>query len=96
MAVYSFGYKSDEEVKTQFHQCMLDGELAEICRVLCVTDSPDGHHSESSEGILEIECDKCRRKSYIKFTLDEKSSDGLGMLEQHCLSKLYSDEFFWN
>ena len=96
MTVHSFGYSSDEEVKKQFHQCMLNGELASICKVLCVQDSPNGHHSQENEGILEIKCDQCRRKLDTQSSIDEKSLDGLGMLEQHCLSKLYSDEFFWN
>ena len=41
---------------------MLNGELASICKVLCVQDSPHGHHSHENEGILEIKCDQCRRK----------------------------------
>ena len=75
---------------------MLNGELASICKGFCVQDSSNGHNSQENEGILEIKCDRCRRKFDTQSSIDKKSLDGLGMLEQHCLSKLYSDEFFWN
>ena len=65
---------------------MIDGEFESICKVLCLNDSPDGHgranHGNDDEGTLEKNCDLCR--------------DTLLRLEQHCLEKLYSHDFFWN
>ena len=84
--MHGFGYRSHNEVKLQFNGCMLNGELDIICKVLCLNDSPDGHgrgnHGDDDEGILEKNCDDCR--------------DALQRLEQHCLEKLYSNDFFWN
>ena len=66
VAVHRFGYKSLKDVNEQFNQCMVDGGLFLLCKVLCWTDEPDGHHSDENEGFLENKCDKCLRKSDIQ------------------------------
>ena len=43
--------------------------------------TPEGH-GDDDEGILEKNCDQCR--------------ESLLQLEQRCLEKLYSHDFFWN
>ena len=109
VSVHSFGYKSLKDVNEQFNQCMVDGGLFLLCKVLCWTDDPDGHHSNENEGFLENKCDQCLRKSEIQiFKMKLQSAnvirhfsmintlDGLEILEHHCLATLFNDEYFWN
>ena len=86
MPIHGFGYTSHYDVKHQFDTCMLNGELDSICKIICLLDSPDGHgrgnHGNDDEGILETKCDEC--------------NDLMQRLEEDCLIKLYSHDFFWN
>lgn len=83
--VNGFGYRSSDEVKSQFDQCMLRGELESIYKDICLMDSPDGHgrnEGHDNEGILEKKCDLVR--------------NAIELIEQYCLVNLYSNQFFWN
>ena len=57
--VQAFGYKTNLEVNQQYNKCMMEGELARICDVLCAKN--EGHNSDSEDtASLEAACDRCR------------------------------------
>ena len=55
--IKSFGYTSNDEVKGQYNDCMMKGEVEKICNVLCNKDDGADHGTEHES---DDKCDKCR------------------------------------
>ena len=93
----SFGYTSKDVVKEQYNNCMMKGKYEVICELICSKNSDHGTDDEPGN-----KCDICRGKNLtVRFSLIILRRfmfflDGLAKLEEHCLQKLFTDDFFWN
>ena len=54
-----FGYLSNGEVNEQYQKCMMKGEFARICDVVCAKNK-DHDSSTEDAAVLEAACDQCR------------------------------------